>query len=82
MKTENLSTLKINRFTTYEQYEKALNSGIIGDNEICLVPDGEGGFQEIVTEINKDVTDEQIPSAQAVYKLVQEALYVDEGATI
>ena len=30
------------------------------------------------TIINEDSTDEQYPSAKAVYNLVQEALYVDE----
>ena len=34
------------------------------------------------TAINENSTDEQEPTAKAVYDLVQEALYVDEGETV
>ena len=39
MITENLSTLKIHKFKTEAQYEKALESGQINDTDICLAPD-------------------------------------------
>ena len=49
MITENLSTLKIHKFKTEAQYEKALESGQINDTDICLAPDDN-------TEINLHIS--------------------------
>lgn len=48
MKTENISTLKINKLTQ-EQYDTALADGVVEDKAVYLVPDEEADTSDSVT---------------------------------
>lgn len=79
MTEEILSILNIHKLTQ-EQYNRELENGNIDENAIYLTPDI--NTQELITKITENTKHTQVPSAKAVYDFVQEALYIDEGATV
>jgi hypothetical protein len=61
LKIENLSTLKIHKFKTQEQYEEAKVQGLVADSDISLVVDDNAGA---VLYTPQTLTDEQKEQAR------------------
>jgi hypothetical protein len=68
MEERNLSILEIHSLSN-EQFNHAKENGDLNENALYLIPD-----EEIVEEINENSLNSQIPTAKAVYDLVQEVL--------
>ena len=79
MTEEILSVLNIHKLTQ-EQYNRELENGNIDENAIYLTPDPNNS--ELIVEITEDSTNNQVPSAKAVFEFVQNQLYIDKGATV